>query len=424
MHDSVTVASAHEILSGESRKKGLARLWPFLGPAFVASVAYVDPGNFATNIDGGAKFGYTLIWVVVVSNVMAMLVQMLSAKLGIATGHNLAELCRIHFHPALVWTMWVIMEFVAIATDVAEFLGAALGFSLLFGFPLWVSGIPTIIVTFLILALQARGFRPLEAVISGMMSVIALCYVAEIFLSRPDWGTVAYAVAVPRFAGPESVLLATGILGATIMPHVIFLHSSLTQGRISVHDPKLRRGLLAFEVIDVAIAMVVAGLVNAAMLLMAASTFHGTRIGQVGSLQDAYRTLQPLLGPAAGWIFGISLLVSGLASTTVGTMAGQVIMQGFIERNIPIWVRRFITILPSMVIVCLGWDPTRVLVISQVVLSFGLPFALIPVILFTRSRAIMRDLVNRPLTTLAGWAIAVLVIALNFFLLTQTIFRG
>jgi manganese transport protein len=424
MRDSVTVTSAQDILSGESRKKGLARLWPFLGPAFIASVAYVDPGNFATNIDGGAKFGYTLLWVVVASNLMAMLVQTLSAKLGIATGYNLAELCRIHFRPTLVWTMWVVMELVAIATDIAEFLGAALGFSLLFGIPLWVSGIPTIIITFLILALQARGFRPLEAVISGMMSVIALCYLAEMFFSRPDWRLVAFHAVVPRFAGPESVLLATGILGATIMPHVIFLHSSLTQGRIRVLDPKLRRSLLAFEVIDVAIAMVVAGLVNAAMLLMAASTFHNSGIGQVGSLEAAYLTLQPLLGPAAGWIFAISLLASGLASTTVGTMAGQVIMQGFVKRSIPIWVRRLVTILPSMIIVFLGLDPTRVLVISQVVLSFGLPFALIPVILFSQRCEIMGELVNRRLTTLAGWTIAALVIALNGFLLYQTVFGG
>jgi manganese transport protein len=424
MRDSITVASAHEILSGGSRKRGLARLWPFLGPAFVASVAYVDPGNFATNIDGGAKFGYTLLWVVVASNLMAMLVQTLSAKLGIATGSNLAELCRLHFRPSLVWAMWVIMELVAVATDIAEFLGAALGFSLLFGFPLWVSGIPTILITFLILALQARGFRPLEAVISGMLTVITLCYVLEMFLSRPDWGRVAFHAVVPSFAGQESILLATGILGATIMPHVIFLHSSLTQGRIRVHDPKLRRGLLAFEVIDVAIAMVVAGLVNAAMLLMAASTFHDSGGGRVGSLEEAYLTLQPLLGPAAGWIFAVSLLASGLASTTVGTMAGQVIMQGFVQRGIPIWVRRSVTILPSMVIVLLGLNPTRVLVLSQVVLSFGLPFALIPLILFSQNRAIMGELVNRRLTTLAGWTIAALVIALNCFLLSQTLFRG
>ncbi len=419
-----TVTRARAVLTGESRRRGLARLWPFLGPAFIASIAYVDPGNFATNIDGGAKFGYTLLWVVVASNLMAILVQTLSAKLGIATGHNLGELCRLQFRRSLVWTMWIVMELVAMATDLAEFIGAALGFSLLFGMPLWLAGIPTILVTFLVLALQARGFRPLEAVISGMLGVIALCYMLETLLYRPDWHAVAYHAFIPQFAGTESVLLATGILGATIMPHVIFLHSSLTQGRIRVHDPKQRRRLLAFEVADVSIAMSVAGFVNAAMLVMAAGTFHRFGLSQVGSLEDAYLTLQPLLGRAAGWIFAISLLASGLASTTVGTMAGQVIMQGFIKRRIPIWVRRLVTILPSMIAISIGLDPTRTLVISQVVLSFGLPFALVPLILFTQRRDLMGDLVNRRTTTLAAWAVAGLVMALNLLLLYLTAFRS
>ncbi|MGA2261795.1 MAG: Nramp family divalent metal transporter [Acidobacteriota bacterium] len=422
--DVTTVTRARAVLSGESRRRGLARLWPFLGPAFIASIAYVDPGNFATNIDGGAKFGYTLLWVVVASNLMAILVQTLSAKLGIATGHNLGELCRLQFRRSLVWTMWVVMELVAMATDLAEFIGAALGFSLLFGMPLWLAGIPTILVTFLVLALQARGFRPLEAVISGMLGVIALCYMLETLLYRPDWHAVAYHAFIPQFAGTESVLLATGILGATIMPHVIFLHSSLTQGRIRVHDPKQRRRLLAFEVADVSIAMSVAGFANAAMLVMAAGTFHRFGLSRVGSLEDAYLTLQPLLGRAAGWIFAVSLLASGLASTTVGTMAGQVIMQGFIKRRIPIWVRRLVTILPSMIVISIGLDPTRTLVISQVILSFGLPFALVPLILFSQRRDLMGDLVNRRTTTLAAWAVAGLVMALNLLLLYLTAFRS
>jgi manganese transport protein len=422
--DVVTVTTAWEVLSGRSRKRGLARLWPFLGPAFIASIAYVDPGNFATNIEGGAKFGYTLLWVVVASNVMAILVQTLSAKLGIATGHNLAELCRLHFPRSVAWAMWIVMELVAMATDLAEFLGAALGFSLLLGIPLWLAGLPTILVTFLILALQARGFRPLEAVISGMLGAIAVCYVLETLLYRPDWHAVAVNAFVPRFSGSGSVTLATGILGATIMPHVIFLHSSLTQGRIRVNDPRQRRKLLSFEIADVTIAMGVAGLVNAAMLVMAAATFHRFALSGVASLEDAYLTLQPLLGRAAGWIFAVSLLASGLASTTVGTMAGQVIMQGFIERRIPVWVRRLVTILPSMIVISLGFDPTRTLVISQVILSFGLPFALIPLITFTRRRNLMGELVNRRLTTLAGWGVAGLVIALNLFLLFQSTFRG
>jgi manganese transport protein len=419
----VTVAAAFEVLSGESRKRGLARLWPFLGPAFIASIAYVDPGNFATNIEGGAKFGYMLLWVVVASSITAMLVQTLSAKLGIATGHNLGELCRLHFPRPLVWLMWVLMELVAMATDLAELLGAALGFSLLFGMPLWLACVPTILVTFLILALQARGFRPLEAVISAMLALIAVCYVLETFLSKPDWHEVAINAFIPRFAGKESVLLATGILGATIMPHVVFLHSSLTQGRIRVNDPGHRRRLLAFEIADITIAMSVAGFINAAMLLMAAGTFHRSGHSQVASLEGAYLTLQPLLGRAASWIFAISLLASGLASTAVGTMAGQVIMQGFIKRRIPVWVRRLVTLLPALVVIGLGLDPTRTLVISQVVLSFGLPFALIPLILFSQRRDIMGDLANRRVTTLAGWTVTGLVVALNLLLLYLTL-RG
>jgi len=418
--DIVAITTAHQVLAGESHKRGLARLWPFLGPAFIASIAYVDPGNFATNIQGGAQFGYTLLWVVVASNLAAILVQTLSAKLGIATGYNLAELCRLHFPRPIVLVMWVLMELVAMATDVAELIGAALGFSLLFGMPLWAACIPTILATFMILALQARGFRPLEAVISGMLVVIAACYVIEIFLSKQDWGAVAMGAVVPRFAGAESVLLATGILGATIMPHVIFLHSSLTQGRIQVKDDHQKRRLLRFEVVDVTIAMGVAGFVNAAILMMSAATFHFSGHNGIASLEAAYLTLQPLLGRAAGWIFAISLLISGLASTTVGTISGQVIMQGFIMRRIPIWIRRLVTILPSVIVIVLGFDPTRTLVVSQVVLSFGLPFALVPLILFSQRREIMGELANRRMTSIAGWTIAGLVVALNLLLLFLT----
>jgi manganese transport protein len=277
------------------------------------------------------------------------------------------------------------------------------------------------LVTFLILALQARGFRPLEAVISSLLGVIALCYLIEAFLYKPDWSAIAYHAFVPRFSGSDSVLLATGILGATIMPHVIFLHSSLTQGRIRVTDPRQRRRLLFFEMADITIAMGVAGFVNAAMLVMAAATFHGIGLNRVASLEGAYVTLQPLLGRAAGWIFAVSLLASGLASTTVGTMSGQVIMQGFIERNIPIWVRRLVTILPSMIVIALGLDPTHTLVISQVILSFGIPFALIPLMLFSQRRDVMGELANRKLTSIGGWAVAGLVVTLNLYLLFQGI---
>jgi manganese transport protein len=421
--DSRTVAAAGRVLVGAGRQKGLTRLLPFLGPAFIASIAYVDPGNFATNIQGGAKFGYTLLWVVVASNLMAMLIQGLSAKLGIATGSNLAELCRDHFSRPVVWGMWLVMELVAIATDLAEFIGAAVGFNLLFGMSLWLAGLLTAVITFLILALQSRGFRPMEAVITALLGVIALCYVIETFLDKPDWGKVAFHAVVPSFAGAESVLLATGILGATIMPHVIFLHSSLTQGRIVTSLPAQKRRLFFYEMADVTIAMGVAGFVNAAMLMMAAATFHQQGLSEIASIEEAHRTLEPLLGPASGWIFAISLLAAGLASTTVGTMAGQVIMQGFLRRHIPVWLRRLVTIVPSLVVIFMGFDPTRTLVISQVVLSFGLPFAIIPLVLFTRRRDLMGTLVNWRSTTILAWLVASLVISLNFYLLYQ-LFRG
>ena len=422
--DTATISAATDVLTGESRKKGLARLWPFLGPAFIASIAYVDPGNFATNIQGGAKFGYTLLWVVVCSNLMAMLIQSLSAKLGIATGRNLAELCRLHFPRPLVWVMWVLMEAVAMATDLAEFLGAAIGFNLLFGIPLWAAGLLTALATFLILSLQVRGFRALEAVITGMLGVIVLCYLVETILDKPDWKTLAYHAVVPQFAGPESVLIAAGILGATVMPHVIFLHSSLTQDRIVVDSPVLKRRLFRFEIVDVCVAMGVAGFVNAAMLIMAAATFNRAGLGHIASIEEAYITLEPLLGSAARYMFAISLLASGLASSAVGTMSGQVIMQGFLERHIPVWLRRLVTILPSLVVIFIGFDPTRTLVISQVVLSFGLPFAVIPLVLFSRRRDLMGELVNHRLTTHVAWVVTALIVALNLYLLYQTLLGG
>ncbi|MCX7017056.1 MAG: Nramp family divalent metal transporter, partial [Candidatus Sumerlaeota bacterium] len=371
-----------------------------------------------------SQFGYTLLWVIVLSNLMAMLLQTLSAKLGIATGNNLAELCRLQFPRWLVWTMWVLMELVAMATDLAEFLGAALGFNILFGMPLLAAGLLTAVVTFLILGLERYGFRPLEAVISTLVGVIAVCYLVETILDRPDWLHLLNCAVVPRFQGRESVLLATGILGATVMPHVIFLHSALTQGRIVVRDPEKMRRLFRFEIADVAIAMSVAGLVNAAMLIMAAATFHRHGFSSVGTIPEAYKTLEPLLGKAASWVFGISLLASGLSSSSVGTMSGQVIMQGFLQRHIPVWVRRLATILPSLFVIASGFDPTRALVLSQVCLSFGLPFAVVPLVIFSRNPKIMGPLVNRPFTTGLAWVVAGLIIVLNFYLLYQSLFGG
>jgi manganese transport protein len=422
--DVVTVATAIEVLEGQSKKGFFARILPFLGPAFVASVAYMDPGNFATNIQGGAQFGYLLVWVIVASNLMAMLIQALSAKLGIASGLNLAEVCRERFPQPVVWAMWVIAEVVAMATDLAEFLGAALGFYLLFGMPLLAAGFLTAIITFVILGLERYGFRPLEAVITAFVGVIALSYVAEMFIAHPDWGAIGLHIVQPRFDGTESVLLASGILGATVMPHVIYLHSALTQGRIVTRDPAQLRRLFRFEVFDVIIAMGSAGFINAAMLIMASATFFAKGLTEIGTIEEAHRTLEPLLGSASSWIFAVSLLAAGLSSSTVGTMSGQVIMQGFLRRQIPPWVRRLVTMLPSLVVIAIGLEPTRTLVISQVILSFGLPFAVIPLVMFTARKDIMGVLVNRRITTIVASTVAALIVALNLFLLHQTLFGG
>jgi len=422
--DKRTLAAATAVLEGASGAPWYRRLLPFMGPAFIASVAYVDPGNFATNIQGGAQYGYMLLWVIVASNLMAMLTQALSAKLGIATGKNLAEHCRDQFPRWAVWTMWVLMELVAMATDLAEFLGAALGFNLLFGMPLFVAGVLTGVVTFAILALERHGFRPLEAVITGLVGVIAFCYVIETFLGRPDWGKIAYHAVVPIFTDTESVLLATGILGATVMPHVVFLHSALTQGRIVVRDPGQLRRLFRFECVDVTLAMGVAGMVNGAMLIMAASTFFEKGLTTVGTIEEAHQTLAPLLGSASSWVFAVSLLASGLSSSTVGTMSGQVIMQGFVHWQIPIWVRRLLTMLPALIVIGIGLEPTRTLVLSQVVLSFGLPFALVPLALFTARADLMGVLVNHRVTTVIFRLVTLLIIALNLFLLYQILLGG
>ena len=415
--DSATIAAAAEVLSGGGKRRGFRRLLPFLGPAFIAAVAYVDPGNFATNIQGGAQFGYLLVWVVVASNVMAMLVQSLSAKLGIASGRNLAEVIRDEYPRPAVIALWLLAEVVAMATDLAEFLGAALGFYLLFGIPLIVAGVLTGFCTFGILALQRYGFRPLEAVIASFVGVIAVSYLIETLLGHPDWSQVAGSFTPPRFEGTESILLATGILGATVMPHVIYLHSALTQGRIVVREPSLLRRLYRYELVDVVVAMGLAGLINSAMLIMAAATFHETGLADIATIEDAHKTLAPLLGPASSVVFAVSLLASGLSSSAVGTMSGQVIMKGFLRRATPVWLRRGITMVPALVVIALGVNPTRALVLSQVVLSFGIPFALIPLVMFTRRPDIMGVLVNRRATTVAAAVVAGLIVALNLFLL-------
>ncbi|HVP19624.1 MAG TPA: Nramp family divalent metal transporter [Spirochaetia bacterium] len=421
--DVKTLRAAESVLAGEKQKNWGKRILPFLGPAFIASVAYIDPGNFATNVQGGSEFGLMLLWVILAANLMAMLLQSLSAKLGIATGKNLAEHCRERLPRWLVVVMWIVAEIAAMATDLAEFLGATLGFSLLFGIPLWLGVILTAIATILILSLERFGFRPLEAVITALVGVIAVSYVVEMVLVRPPLGQVLFHSFVPQLAGTESVLLAVGIIGATVMPHVIFLHSSLTQSRIVVKEPLKLRRLFRFEITDVVIAMGLAGIINMAMLIMASQTFHVHGMTNIATIEDAHKTLQPLLGPAASWVFAISLLASGLSSSSVGTMAGQVIMQGFIHRQIPAWIRRVVTMVPSVLVIILGIDPTRALVLSQVVLSFALPFPVIPLVFFTRRKDVMGVLANKPLTTVAAGLAAVLILGLNVYLLYQT-FNG
>ncbi len=419
---STTAEAAHRELQSTEKGFSLKRLAPFMGPAFVASVAYMDPGNFATNIESGSKFGYELVWVIAASNLMAMLLQTLSAKLGIAAGKNLAELCRESYPRVVVWFLWVLMEIVAMATDLAEFLGAAVGFNLLFGVPLWVGAVLTAIATFVLLGLERRGFRPLEAAITVLVGVVAVCYLIETILDRPNWLYVAAGLK-PQFSNREAVLLASGILGATVMPHAVLLHSALTQGRVVAKTPEQKRKLFKFEVMDVTIAMGIAGMINAAMLIMAAATFHSGGHTDVASIEDAHQTLEPLLGKAASAIFAISLLAAGLSSAAVGTMAGQVIMQGFVHRSIPLWLRRGVTMLPSFIVIFMGLDPTRTLVISQVVLSFGLPFVIIPLVQFTRRKDIMGDLANHRITTLVAGTIGGLIIALNLYLVYR-IFAG
>lgn len=402
------------------REKGRLRMTlAALGPAFVACVAYVDPGNFATNIAGGATFGYMLLWVLLAANLMAMLIQNLSAKIGIATGRNLAELCRERFPRPVSWGLWVQAEIVAMATDLAEFVGAAIALNLLFGVPLFTAGLITAVVSFAVLALQRRGYRRFELAIAFFLGVILLGFLYDTLRIGFDAGGAA-AGFVPTFSGSDSVLLATGILGATVMPHVIYLHSALTQDRIRPRDDGERRALLRFQRIDVTIAMGVAGLVNMSMLVIAAALFFDSPLHGLDTIEGAYQGFSDLIGPEAALAFALALLASGFASSSVGTYAGQVVMQGFIGRTIPLFVRRVVTMLPALVVLAIGLDPTRSLVISQVVLSFGIPFALVPLVLLTRRRDVMGTLVNRGVTTLAASIAAAMIIALNLFLLWAT----
>jgi manganese transport protein len=412
--EAATIKAAQEALDGERR--GLRALWPFVGPAFIAAVAYVDPGNFATDVAGGAKYGYLLLWAVLAANLMAMLVQTLSAKLGIATGRNLAEVCRENLPRRVSFGLWIQAEVIAMATDLAEVLGAALGLSLLFGIPLGWGAVMAVTAAFAILTLQTFGFRQLEAVIAVFVGVIVVAFAFELFAVTPSPSTMADDLFSPTFSS-EALLIAVGIIGATVMPHVIYLHSALTQSRVRGKTEEELKRIQRFERIDVLMAMSIAGLVNLAMLSVFAARFFGT---DAESIEDAYHGLMDDPGRWAAVLLGVALLASGLSSSSVGTLAGQVVMQGFIQRQIPVFARRAITAAPALIVAIVGVDPTRALVLSQVVLSFGIPFALVPLVLFTSSRRVMGGLVNNRLTTVAAWAIAAVISSLNVFLLVET----
>ncbi len=415
--EAAVAEAARRTLSGET--KGLGRVWPFLGPAFIAAVAYIDPGNFATNIAGGAKFGYLLLWVVLAANLVAMLVQTQSAKLGIATGRNLAELCRERYSRRTSIGLWIQAEIVAMACDIAEVVGAALGLNLIFGIPLFPAGLLAGAGAFAILALQRLGLRRLEAGITALVGVVVASFVVELFNANPDGGEVARHMVLPGLSGTESLLLATGIVGATVMPHVIYLHSALTQRRIVGRDDEEKRKILRFEKIDVVIALSIAGVVNLSMMIVAAALFHEGGLTGIDSIEGAYEGFQDLVSSRAATIFGVALVASGFASSSVGTMAGQVVMQGFIRRRIPIFVRRAITLAPALLVLALGFNPTDALVLSQVVLSFGIPFALVPLLLIARDREMMGSLASPPWLSAICALFAAVIIGFNVFLLAD-----
>ena len=417
----------------------LKRLLLHMGPAFVASIAYIDPGNFATNFTAGAQFGNQLLWVLLWSNAMAILIQYLSAKLGIATGRTLPQNCRDHFSRRTAIGLWFAAEISALATDLAEFLGAALGFFLLFGpwflahgwtrtETLFLAALIATVFVFALLALETRGFRKLEVAIIAFVAIIGACYAGELALVHPAWRNIAVSVLVPH-VGRRSIYAAVGMLGATVMPHVIYLHSALVQPRVReeasaadrpVENALARSRLLLYEKIDILFAMNGAWLVNSAMVIVAAAAFSGVHAGAGGmSIEDAHRTLGPLLGPASATIFAVALLCSGLSSSTVGTMAGQVVLEGFLDVRFSIFLRRLLTLVPSLIVIATGLDALKVLILSQVVLSFALPFALIPLLVLTSRERVMLRFVNTGTTRRMGWAVAGVIISLNLMLLWQ-----
>ena len=416
-----TVMAAREVLDG--RRRSIRGYLAFAGPAVVASIAYMDPGNFATNIQAGARYGYGLLWVVLLANLIAMLFQALSAKLGIATERNLPELCHDHFSQPIVWAMWVVSEIAAMATDLAEFLGGAIGLSLLFGMPLLAGMLVTGVIVYGLLMLERFGFRPVELIIGNLVALIALCYLIEMFIAPVDWHLAAIHLVLPELPDAQALLLSVGIIGATVMPHAVYLHSGLTQARIPSRDDSDKRMLVRISNVEVIIALAIAGLVNMSMVMMASGAFHLGH-SDVAEIETAYYTLAPLLGSAAAGIFLLSLLASGVSSSTVGTMAGQVIMQGFVGFRIPIWVRRLVTMIPAFVIVALGANATNALVISQVVLSIALPLPMIALLIFTRRKDIMGPFANGGATNVAAVVGTVVILLLNIVLIVQTLGIG
>ena len=412
-----TDAAIREVLAG--RRGGARSAFLFAGPAVIASIAYMDPGNFATNIQAGSQFGYTLLWVVLMANLIAMLFQALSAKLGIVTGRNLAEMCREQFSPPVRYSAWAVSEVAAMATDLAEFLGGAIGLSLLFGLPLLAGMAVTATVTYGILMFDSRGFRPMELIIGALVGVIGLCYLIEMFIAPVAWGQAGLGLIVPIMPDGAALTISVGIIGATVMPHAVYLHSGLTQHRAPGVDPRERRLLLRFSNRECVIALALAGAVNMAMVMMAAAAFHQGH-SDVAEIETAYHTLSPLLGAGAAGVFLVSLMASGISSSAVGTMAGQMIMQGFVGFRIPIWVRRLVTMVPAFVVVAMGVNATYALVLSQVVLSFALPIPMIALVLFTRNRALMGEFANGRLTDIAAIVGTVIILCLNAVLLLQT----
>ncbi|MEN3931394.1 Nramp family divalent metal transporter [Microvirga sp. W0021] len=406
-----------QALSGSRRGPRSALL--FAGPAVIASIAYMDPGNYATNIQAGAGYGFTLLWVVVVANLIAMLFQALSAKLGIVTGHNLAEMCRDNFPKPAVWVMWFVSEIAAMATDLAEFLGGAIGLALLFDMPLMYGMLVTAIVTYGILLFERRGFRPMELIIGGLVSVIGLCYLLEVFITPIEWPAAFQGMITPKIPDSAALTIAVGIIGATVMPHAIYLHSGLTQNRIEITSDQQRRKLVRYSNIEVVLALAVAGMVNMAMVMMAAGAFHGSH-SHIAEIETAYHSLTPLLGGAAAAAFLISLIASGVSSSVVGTMAGQMIMQGFVNFHIPVWLRRLITMVPAFIVVAMGVNTTKALIISQVILSMSLPVPMLALVYFTNRKATMGAFANGPVIRFLSIFGAAVILFLNVILILET----